>query len=225
VKRRIACTLVALTILLSFSATFSPAVAAPDYTKVGAIVGTTVFYDAAIQNMHIDGVKIRVIGITGSLVTLDLTHYYGGAPTWEAPNWSFRVDETQDPPWFIVSANLSAGDALKPGSGDWTVDYTTNNYQIAGRNWTANHVTGTAYGAPIFAYIDKPTGIMLTCRYRDWIGNSFNYTMTSYTFEPSPPPAPLLLAVGAVAAILAVMAAATYVDRRQKPRALPRWQP
>ncbi|WXG44786.1 MAG: hypothetical protein WED04_12275 [Promethearchaeati archaeon SRVP18_Atabeyarchaeia-1] len=219
-RKEIACTLVALSILLVMSANTASTLAA-DYTKPGAVVGTNAYYDFAETGNPINAVRIQVIAVSGSVLILEITQYNPDGSVRYKFTDTIDVNAYQYSLWQFVAANISAGEALYPGSG-WKFNSTVSNYHIAGRYWTANYINGTVEESPIYvrhfvAYVDKPTGILLMSRYHDSYGLTVNYTLSSYAVEPVGIPLTLvLIAGGAVAALLVIVAALMRMRRKKQ---------
>jgi hypothetical protein len=219
-----ACTLAALSILLVFSASSAPTLAA-DYTKPGAVVGTNAYYDFAMTGGPYNAVRIRVTAISGSVLTLEITQYNpDGSVKYKFTDTTDVNAYPYDDDGKFLAANISAGEATYRSSV-WKFNSTVSNYYIAGLYWTANYINQTVEESPIYvrhfvAYYDKPTGILLMSRYYDSYLFTVNYTLSSYSVEPGGLPIftliTLLLAGGAAAGLLGIVAVLLQMRRRRK---------
>jgi hypothetical protein len=210
-----ACTLAALSILLALSSSFAPTLAA-DYTKPGAVVGINAYYDYSMSwaNFTINAYRVRVTGVSGSVLTLEITQYNPGGSVNNTHSGTFDVNVFHNGPWRFVAANISEDEAPYPSSGSWKFNWTVSNYHIAGLYWTANYINGTNMGINYVAYMDKPTGILLLSRYRDSFGFTENYTLNSYYVESGGIPLTLVLVAGGAAALLVIVVALLRMRRK-----------
>ncbi len=200
-RKSLACSLAALSILLVLCATLSPTTAA-NYNKVSVRVGDTATYKVSLTASTDNKSTTLVWGIVGTLVYLNATYYLPSGAV-DSKN-QYLVDVYAGSVlltyMFLIAGTLSKNDPLFHGAtGLWIND--TTSMVIDGVNRTVNHFR--APGGFEEAWWDKETGLMVKANIFLFFG-WLNYTQmlsTNAWSAPAPPPSLLsnpmtLVAIG-----------------------------
>jgi hypothetical protein len=205
-KKRLLCTLAALSIFMLIVASAGN-VAAADYTKVGVKPGDTATYRSSFTTLDDNKTDFLVWGVVGTLVYLNITNYHPNGAVDSRTQFPIDVYIGGLGSVYLIAGGLSANDEIYHGSrgaGYWIND--TSTMAVAGISRTVNHLR-TPDGQ-FEVWWDKETGLMVKANLFNlyW----FNYTMMSTTTFAAPPSLfsnPMtLLALGEGGVILILLA-------------------
>ena len=212
-RKSLAYSLVALSILLVLSATIS-STAATDYTKVGVKVGDTADYRVSQSFLTDNKTRVYFTYISGSMVTFDDLSFWPNGTLHSSNSITGNVSDNGFLVFIVlIASGLKVGDNIGTNPTSATIDGNST-LNVAGTSRLTNHAKENVILASFDAYWDQETGLLVQGNFM-LFGAWLNATLISTTLWSSGGGLSMsAVALGEGVVIVVLLIAMFFVARR-----------